>query len=105
MDFQSSKVRRVGLRAGMALKSVSGTNWKRPSNLRSLREHFGQHAQASLLASSPLRGMQSGTARRCADASMTIVGVAWDGAAPAPSRLLRYRGDRDEHAAPPGRGI
>src|SRR6185436_3807359 len=71
-ERQSSKFGFSGLSGGRAAKRLSGTNWKRPSNLRSLRRTWVMVRQASRLASSPARGMQSGTANRCPPLVMMI---------------------------------
>ena len=71
---------RRGSAAGCAEKRLSGTNWKRPSNFRSLRRTCVIVRQASRLASSPARGMQSGTAKRWPPPSMTISACSAGGA-------------------------
>src|SRR5438552_14941885 len=86
-DRQSSKLGLSGLRGGRAANRLSGTNWKRPSNLRSPRRTWVRVRQASRLASSPARGMQSGTAKRWPP-SPTMICVFGGGCCAAPGRTL-----------------
>ena len=72
MPFQSSNCGASGLRGGIALSRLSGTNWKRPSKRRSLRSTWVSVRQAAWLASSGRRGTHSGTAKRGVTPPMTI---------------------------------
>ena len=72
MPFQSSKFGASGLRGGIALSRLSGTNWKSPSKRRSFRSTWVSVRHAAWLASSGPRGTHSGTAKRGVTPPMTI---------------------------------
>ena len=75
MPRQSSKTGASKLRVEMAEKRLSGTNWKRPSNCRSLRRTSVMALQALRVASSGFLGTHSGTAKRGVSPPITIVGA------------------------------
>src|SRR6266487_941696 len=77
MPCQSVNVGASGFWAGRAASRFSGTNWKSPSNSRSLRSTVCTVPQASAVAGSGFRGTQGGIAKRGASPPMKILDTSF----------------------------
>src|SRR6266545_3816418 len=82
MPCQSVKFGASGFWAGRAASRFSGTNWKSPSNSRSLRSTVCMVPQASVVAGSGFLGTQGGIANRGASPPMMILEISACWAAP-----------------------